>query len=327
MENEKSLVKNNDSIVESKGNNSLSFYFQDLNLNKENLQSPEIEFLIERETITIDQGVEYGNGGIFIDEKTEEMNELLERAGVLKDLPEEERLSGIMAILREKVKFAYPQIVQSLSETNPDVAQWINSKMWKGNDVIPLSELFEKGYGICRHLSVAYLWLAQGAGLQGNILGTNVFDNPIKNILRTDTKDPLFKMTPVGENAPSHVWVEIKLSSGEWIPIDPSVNLIGNTQEGLEMFNLANYRGSAPRDLHIKIEPESSDITGIVESYFEPGVPIAKSKAFISCIKRRALDHKGNLKDSSYTSYQGNAKLIISSVKEKAGSKISFRKI
>ena len=316
-----------DNIAQEIEKDTLTIQYENLSLDEFNPISPEVEFLIQREPIPIEKGFQYEHGGVLIDEKTEKMENILESASMLKNIPEEERVYKIMEILKENIQFAYPDTVKSLSKTNPELAEWINNKIWGRGDAIPMSELIEKGYGICRHLSVVYLWLAQEAGLKGNILSTDAFDNPIKNILRTDTNKPLFKMTSVGANAPNHAWTEIRLSSGKWIPVDPSTNLIGDTQEGLEMFNLANYKGYIFRYLNIKTEPKDDNIVGIAKGYFEPSNPVAKSTAFVSSKINKSFDHKGNLKDLNNTSYEGDAKLIISSRKESCGSKVIFREI
>jgi transglutaminase-like putative cysteine protease len=74
-----------------------------------------------------------------------------------------------------------------------------------------LSEFLEKGYGRCTQLSVAYLYLAQQAGIEGCFMGSD--SGAIKNVLK-DENTKLFRSAEVGAPVGAHSWVELKLSDG-----------------------------------------------------------------------------------------------------------------
>jgi hypothetical protein len=306
MNNEQESLTKKDPIAEPTDNSSLTFHFQDLNLNETNLRSPQVEFLIEKKPIMIEDGLVYGGiCGVLIDKNSPNVENFLESASQLKELPEIERLPKIMEIVRSNIKYPYPNVIAELENRNKELANWINEKMGKRNETLLLSEILEKGYGICRHLPVVYILLAQEAGLRGAILSTA--GSYIRNILRSDTQEPLFKLVGVGEIAPSHQWLEILLSSGEWIPVDPSTNLIGDTKEGMEMFKSANYIACATLNLIPSIKPDEKIVGLFNHNYFKPGESVTKGSAYIA--------PKGLMSSReqtiSYSSYQGPAELTI----------------
>jgi len=307
MNAEDQSFTNRDQITEPTDDNSLSFHFQNLNLDETNLQSPGVEFLIEKKPIIMEDGLMYGRPlGVLIDKKSPKVENLLQQARQLKELPEEKRIQKVMEIVRSNVKYPYPETVAELQNTNNNLAEWINMNMVKENQVITLSDLVEKGYGVCRHLSVLYLFLAQEAGLKGAIMRTDP-DNPIRNILRTDNKEPLFKLVEIGDEAPSHAWVEIQLSSNRWIPVDPSTNLIGDTTANLEMFNSANYMAAATYNLERSVKPKENIVGLFNKIYFKPGEPVTKGSAYIAPKKHLSLETGMKI-----LSYQGPAELTIS---------------
>jgi len=243
------------SVEVEKSKESALVSFQDLELSAENPTSPEIRIVVEKQPIDLIEGKSYGNFSVLIDKETEQMRDVATEAEALRELPEEERPAKLLEILRSKVHYAYNEVVEKLSETDPDLAQWVaeNTGLNRSASSIPLSQIIEKGYGVCGHLSTAYLWLAQKAGLKGVVLNSD--HRTIKNIERSDTKEKLFKSAEIGQPVSAHSWVEIKTSDGRWIPVDPSTKLVGDTEEGLEMFRSANYMASGNLGLDIEAEP------------------------------------------------------------------------
>ncbi len=237
-------------------NESASAVFRNLELNAENPTSPEVRLTVEKRPITIKEGKSYGTYAVLIDNESERMRALTQKAETLLELPEKERLAKVLDILRGNVHYAYNDVVGKLSETNPELAKWVaeNTSLNASSVTnVPLSEIIEKRYGVCRHLAVAYLWLAQKAGLKGIILNSDL--GVIKNIQRSDTKEKLFKSVDIGKSAPAHSWVEIKTSDGQWIPVDPSTKLVGDSEERLTMFKEANYMAYGNLGLDIESEP------------------------------------------------------------------------
>lgn len=216
--------------------------FKHLELDTNTPCSPEVKVVVEKQPIVIEEGKSYANFSVLIDKETEKVHNLVLQAEAIKNLPEHERPAAILNLLRDNIQYAHKDVLEKVSETDPELAQWVakNTGLNSFSTMnVPLSELVEKGYGVCRHLSVAYLYLAEKAGLEGCFMNSD--SGTIKNIERTDTKEKLFKSTEIGKPVSPHSWIEIKLSNGQWIPVDPSTKLVGDSPEKLEMFRQANY--------------------------------------------------------------------------------------
>lgn len=285
--------------------NSISFTYSELDLNKDSKESEEIEFLIEKYPILMQKGNVYGSpSGILIDDSPQ-TNLLLEKARELRSIPEKQRLYEIMNIVKQNINYAYPSAIEELHNHNPVLGNWVEENINEGKEV-KLSEVLDKGYGVCRHLSVLYLYLAQEAGLEGIMLRSD--GSHLVNIVRTDNGQPLFRSVDIGQNPLPHTWVEIRDSYGRWIPIDPSTNLVGDTEEGLDMFKTANYMAVATTGLEAETEPKESLYGSFRLSYFKPGESSTLGKAFISISE--PWNWTTNI--NTYCSYKGDAKLVIS---------------
>ncbi len=314
-------IKNSTNVTEVGDEISVSFDHVDLTEN--NPRSEAVEFLIEKRAIEIRNGATYGNpAGVMIDEETPEAMAIAAQAEAIKNLPEIERPSKLMELLRSNLEYAYPDSINKLAMVDMQQAEWVRNKIIKGIGEVKLSEVLSSGFGICRHLSVVYLWLAQKAGLQGILLNSDPM-LPIKNIERSDTHVPLFKMTEVGESVPSHAWVELKLSTGEWIPADPSTNLVGDTKEGLGMFKTANYKGVATCGLNADAVPDDYVFACFSPTFYEPGAPNAKSS--VSATMRRHIDFTTD--ERSILPYSGRVDIRIHNWKEYSDSKSSIKKL
>jgi len=293
----------------SEPSNGLSVIFEHVDLTEENPQSEGVEFLIEKKPIEIENGKTYGvPSGVMIDEDAPEAVAIATEAQAIKNLPEEERVSKLMELFRNHLEYAYPDSVNDLEKIDPEKALWIKEKILGNPSEVKLSEVLSSGFGICRHLSVVYLWLAQKAGLEGVLLKSDPMLS-IQNIVRTDTNLPLFKMTAVGKNVPSHTWVELRLSTGEWIPVDPSTNLVGDTEERLKMFKNANYKGAATYDLKADIAQRGDVSTLFLPAFYDPGSPTAKS-----AISANILQHMDfTTGERGVTPYSGRVDVLIHS--------------
>ena len=233
-----------------------SVLFRELNLTSQNTFSPEIELTVEKQPIKIIEGESYADNIILIDQENEKMRSIASEAELLLESPESERPRKVLDLLRSKMHYAYNDDVERLRENEPELAVWIEKNTGlKALNVknVPLSELIEKGYGICGHLSVAFLWLAQKAGLNGVLLKSD--HGVIKNIKRKDNGQKLFNSFEFGNSVSAHHWVEIKKSDGKWIPVDPSTKLVGDSEQGLAIFREANYRAIID-GLHFEAEPK-----------------------------------------------------------------------
>lgn len=252
--------------------------FPSLALSAENPLSPSIKVIVEKLPIPMKIGKDYGHGDVLFDQETENMNRLASQAEALRSLPEEQRPSELLKLFRSNVRYAYNAVVSELAESNPELSEWVAKNTGldsSGGTQVKLSDIFDKGYGVCRHLSVGYLWLASKAGLEGTLMVSGPVG--ITNIQRTDNGEQLFKSTDVGQEVGAHAWAELKLSDGRWIPVDPSVQLVGDTKEGLDMFRKARYEGVGYEGLDTEASPSKLFVTtstkGVV---FRPGEATAE---------------------------------------------------
>ena len=209
--------------------------FKHLELSAKNPNSPEIKIVVEKQPIVIEEGKSYANSSVLIDPETPRVHEIVTQAEKIKRFPENERLIELLKLLRQHIHYAYKDTLEKVAWADPELAKWVSENtglsLSSGQTTnVPLSELFEKGYGVCRHLSVAYLYLAQKAGLGGCLMTAS--PGVIKNVERHGSKEKLFRSYKTGEPInDAHAWVEVKLSDGRWIPVDPSTRIIGDTPE------------------------------------------------------------------------------------------------
>ena len=256
-------------------------HFSNLHLTSEKPESPIIIVCFGKKPLPIKEGFIYGEKAVVFDRISPKMKELSIQAGLLKSIPEEQRPRAVMSLLRKHVQYAYDNVVTLLEKHDPVLAQWIteNTGINSSTKLIPLSEIFEKEYGVCRHLSIAYLWLAQQAGLEGTLACSAPL--VIRNIKRKDNNQPLFKCVPVGNGLVAHMWDEIRLSNGKWIPVDPSTQLIGDADEGFDMFREANYLMEGAYGYNH--ECVEGDVVSSVETNpkFLPGAAFADAKIIV----------------------------------------------
>lgn len=277
-----SVEKKEKDIEISATKKSASVLFRNLELNVENTTSPEIRIVVEKQPIELIEGKSYGNSAVLIDKETERMQSLATQAEALLEIPENERPARVLELLRSKMSYAYNDVIEKLSETDPDLAKWVAENTGlkaRGFNNVPLSKLIDSGYGVCRHLAVAYLWLAQKAGLKGVLLESDF--GTIKNIERSDTQQKLFRSADVGKPVSAHSWVEIKTSDGKWIPVDPTTKLVGDSDGGLVMFREANYMAFTGLGLDFEAEPREQLGPRCSQLFFAPAESTASGKCFL----------------------------------------------
>lgn len=215
-------------------------------------------------------------------EESSILEEMLKKARQLKTIAKRDRPRKVMEILRSHIKYSYEKTLSDLEASYPERVNAIRE-----NNNMPFVQLStlknaaELGYANCGPLSIGMLILGKEAGLEGAFLG-NASDlgktkskdpNPIKNIIRSDTGEAIFKSgSPIGANIPAaHAWVEFKMDDDKWIPVDPSTELVGDTKEGMEIFKEANYRASPGILLNISPLPEGVIHLGTRDLEFLPG--------------------------------------------------------
>jgi hypothetical protein len=299
--------------------------YHNLNLDATHPTTPEVTLTIKKLPLPIIEGKIYGHYAVLVDTESEKMKIIVAQAEALKSLPETQRIRAVMELLRTNVHYAYNDAIDAVAKTNPDLANWIaiNTGLNSSASEIPLSEIFEKEYGICRHLSVAYLWLAQKAGLQGVLCRTR--EGTIKNIVRTDNGERLFKSFGVGETTSGHMWTEIQLSDGTWIPVDPSTKLVADTPEGLEMFKQANYITLDTESLYSECSPGKLSPVS-TELRFTPGQPSSEVKYSLFLNSTRPISDIFSDNDIPPTNipYSGNGQLEIGASKGSADMNFEF---
>lgn len=232
--------------------------YSNLNLTEHNPTSPEVRVAIEKQPTKIVEGETYCNCAVLVDAESESMRSLAIQAEALKELPEAQRPAEVLKLLRENVHYAYNDVIDAIAQINPDLATWVAKNTGVDSHVfeLPLSQIIDNGYGVCRHLSVAYLWLAQKTGLEGTLLTSDY--KGITNVERKDNGKQLFKSVAVGEPLIPHAWTEIRLSDGRWIPVDPSVMLVGDSEEGMQTFQEAGYNANLSMGIDSEATPSDA---------------------------------------------------------------------
>lgn len=272
--------------------------FLNLDLKQEDDKSKSIEIVFEKQPTTLKKGEVYSQYTIF-DEESDKMKSITEECLEFKNLPEKKLLHKILEILRKNIDYPFEEKVEEIRKSDPGLADWLDKntpiKNFPVGGLNKLSDIFEKGYGICGNLSVAYLYLAEKVGLKGVIF----YGDEIKNISRGDNAEPLFKSRDIGAPAPTHYWCEIRLSNGEWIPVDPSTKLIGD-ESGINDFKKANYIGR-PSDLPCEINPAPM-LNFPIKIDFLPGEKYGKAICRLN--KKKALN-------KDFAPYKGDCKINI----------------
>jgi hypothetical protein len=291
---------------------------------------------LEKVPTAIEDGTEIE--GMTVDRESLKLQEMLRQAQELRNIPEGERPRRLLELLRSNVHFAYDDMVEELGKTNPSLAEWVarNTGIRSSSTVpLTLSEVVDSGYGVCRHLSVAMLALAKEAGMEGAFLtnGPSFTDRgPIKNVVRKDNGEPLFKMSKIGDPVGGHAWIELKTAEGEWIPVDPSAQLVGDTPEGLETFRDANYRASVGSTLELQGLPSHVGHNGLRDLEFLPGEAVHTGTLEINSQPEQkplviSFDATEDIDDNESwpkpTNYQGSLTLKAYSVPSTSGANAS----
>jgi len=288
----------------------LDVVFTNLALSAENPDSPKAEVTFKKNPVSPVEGRSFGAWSVFIDkEPSEQMKAITAEAEQLKGLPEEERVRAVLDLLLSHLQYAYEDRVEKVRAEDPEKADWISKNVGVKESAmdVPLSKVFENGFGVCNHLSSAYIWLADKAGLKGALLASQPGSGMLKNVLNPATGEPLFKSAAVGKPLESHAWTEIQMPDGRWLPVDPTTKLVGDTEQNMQTFRDANYK-AAVMGAHTAVDVRCLNVCHSALA-FEPGAPEARGEYW--------LNLKNNLNSPATPSwiedsYSGNAKLGIS---------------
>jgi hypothetical protein len=188
---------------------------------------------------------------------------------------ERQRIDELLVILKSKITYGYNEVIENKALEHNVPVEFMQRMGVQGNEQIGFDEITKYGVGICGHLSSSYLYLANKAGLKGILVNSDSERTPL-NIMRTDKNKKLFRSADIGKRTSNHAWVEIQLEDGTWIPVDPSTELTGTTEEGMRMFHEADYMTSLGSWLELSFD-ESTSI-GSQGSTDENIVPLLKSQ-------------------------------------------------
>lgn len=215
-----------------------------------------INIRVRKEPIEIRDGDNLGSNSVEVKFEGEALS-LMEEAEKLAELPEEERLVALTELVRSKLKYPYPDVIEVAGAENPELKEWLekhfgpNLSLWK----LELNDFLKNGYGDCKIMAAAYLIAAQAAKMKGIYANSGT---SLKNVIRSDTGKPVFRSVELDRDTNSaHAWVEIQLSDGRWIPVDPTTNMTG-LGEMIEIFRQAGYnvpvafKSEVPPDLELE---------------------------------------------------------------------------
>lgn len=224
-----------------------------------------VNIRVRKEPIEVLDGDNLGSNSVEVKFENEALA-LMEEAEKLAELPEEERLVALMELVRSKLKYPYPDVIEAAQAENPELKEWFEQRFGKNPSIgnLRLNDFLKTGYGDCKIMAAAYLVAAQAAKMKGIYANSG---SSLKNVVRPDTGKPVFKSVELDRDTNSaHAWVEIQLSDGRWIPVDPTTNMTG-LGEMIEVFRQAGYnvpvgfKSQTPQELELERDG----------SYFTPG--------------------------------------------------------
>lgn len=207
---------------------------------------------------------------VCVDPESTCLRELTKRAREIRSLREERKISTLLRMVRETFRYPFPSLIQRLEKDNPEDAEWIKEYI-KGTQVhAPFSEFIKRGYGECRHYAVLFAILAQAAGLE--VILAWCLERVLVNVIRRDTQEPLFVTVPLGEVNAGHAWNEVRIQSGEWVPVDPTKNLNGLNFSEREIFIEANYVHFLSGAIRVSVKGiDEKRIRITIPNAFDPG--------------------------------------------------------
>lgn len=150
-----------------------------------------INIRVRKEPIEINSGDSLGANSVEVNFEGETLS-LMEEAEKLAELPEEERLAALTELVRSKLKYPYPDVIEAAGSDNPELKEWFekrfgsNPNLWE----LKLNDFLKNGYGDCKIMAAAYLVAAQAAKMRGIYANSN---GSLKNVTRPDTGKLVFR--------------------------------------------------------------------------------------------------------------------------------------
>src|SRR3989344_1692845 len=134
--------------------------------------TPEQEFSVNihvrKEPIEVLDGDNLGSNSVEVKFENEALA-LMEEAGRLAELPEEKRLVALMELVRNKLKYPYPDVMEAAQAENPELKEWFEQRFGKNPSIgnLRLNDFLSKGYGDCKIMAAAYILAGQSAKMKG----------------------------------------------------------------------------------------------------------------------------------------------------------------
>lgn len=211
---------------------------------------------VEKAPLTVSENsiigmIKFGEENDF----TKDLVSLAEKLSTIEN--ERQRIDELLAVMKSKISYGYNEVIESRAKEHNVSVEFMQRMGVQGNEQMGFDEVAKYGVGVCGHLSASYLYLANKAGLKGIVVNSDPERTPV-NIMRTDKDKKLFRSADIGNRTSNHAWVEIQLHDGTWIPVDPSTDLTGTTEEGMNMFREADYMTSLGGILELSFEENPS---------------------------------------------------------------------
>ena len=123
---------------------------------------------VKKESIEIKDGDILGSSSIEVKFEGEVLS-LIKEAEKLSDLPEEERLMALVELVRSKLQYPYPDVMQNAIAENPEIKEWLEECFGPERSFsdFKLNDFLKNGYGDCKIMAAAYLVAAQAAKMKG----------------------------------------------------------------------------------------------------------------------------------------------------------------
>jgi hypothetical protein len=250
--------------------------------------------------------------------------DLMATASRLQALPEKDKILKLVELVRANLSYPYSEIINGLKQTDPDLGQWLADRF--GDDAkringVNLNDCLDRGYGNCKIMASTFLVLAQASGLRGMFAQNG--EDKIKNLIRPDTGNSMFKMGQVGEPVNfSHAWAEVQLQDGSWIPVDLTANMAATTPELFELFKKANYKTQIP--VIFDNMPNELDIKPSAVK-FEPGQASGKFSMNIGIRRITSISRSGTTSRPVTDKYNGELKLNMVDSQENKAANLSIK--
>lgn len=277
------------------------------------------DICVQKEPIEVCDGDNLGSNSVEVKFQDEALA-LMEEAEKLQELPEEERLVALIELVRSKLKYPYPDVMEVAQAQNPELKEWFEKRFGERPSTwnLELNEFLRNGYGDCKIMAAAYLIAAQSAKMRGIYANSGV---SLKNVIRPDTNKPIFKSVELNRDTNSaHAWVEIQLSDGRWIPVDPTTNMTG-LGEMIEIFRQAGYnvpvafKESVPEELELERDGSS----------FAPGEPEKQLHLKLKIGSVMTFGKGSATQKLKADKYSGSIDLNLSSSEERKSINLNFK--